>query len=170
MSHHWKLLPIEPTREMLNGVCMHPDLARALWEGLLKNAPQPPALGDSAQTLAKLTLGGLFDHNELGDNDIELETANVEALQLQLVKGFDDVHVDLVSRAHITQLHAEIASLRVDAERYRWLRAQTRVTGPMAVATFPGEPSKMGDACLSGKQLDEQIDAARSVSVVSDQE
>ena len=29
------------TREMLNGVCMHPDLARSLWGALLKNAPQP---------------------------------------------------------------------------------------------------------------------------------
>ncbi|MFJ2982222.1 MULTISPECIES: hypothetical protein [unclassified Pseudomonas] len=29
------------TREMLNGVCMHPDLARSLWSALLKNAPQP---------------------------------------------------------------------------------------------------------------------------------
>lgn len=29
------------TREMLNGVCMHPDLARSLWAALLKNAPQP---------------------------------------------------------------------------------------------------------------------------------
>ena len=29
------------TREMLNGVCMHPDLARSLWSSLLKNAPQP---------------------------------------------------------------------------------------------------------------------------------
>ncbi|AFO47250.1 MULTISPECIES: hypothetical protein [Pseudomonas] len=28
------------TREMLNGVCMHPDLARSLWSALLKNAPQ----------------------------------------------------------------------------------------------------------------------------------
>lgn len=28
------------TREMLNGVCMHPDLARSLWSTLLKNAPQ----------------------------------------------------------------------------------------------------------------------------------
>lgn len=29
------------TREMLNGVCMHPDLARSLWNALLQNAPQP---------------------------------------------------------------------------------------------------------------------------------
>lgn len=29
------------TRAMLNGVCMHPDLARSLWSALLKNAPQP---------------------------------------------------------------------------------------------------------------------------------
>ncbi|HDS1819687.1 TPA: hypothetical protein QEM96_004387 [Pseudomonas putida] len=29
------------TREMLNGVCMHPNLARSLWSALLKNAPQP---------------------------------------------------------------------------------------------------------------------------------
>jgi len=29
------------TREMLNGVCMHPDLARSLWSALLQNAPQP---------------------------------------------------------------------------------------------------------------------------------
>ncbi|MDD2108440.1 hypothetical protein [Pseudomonas asiatica] len=34
-------VPREPTREMLNGVCMHPDLARSLWSALLKNAPQP---------------------------------------------------------------------------------------------------------------------------------
>lgn len=34
-------VPRVPTREMLNGVCMHPDLARSLWSALLKNAPQP---------------------------------------------------------------------------------------------------------------------------------
>lgn len=34
-------VPRELTREMLNGVCMHPDLARSLWSALLKNAPQP---------------------------------------------------------------------------------------------------------------------------------
>jgi len=34
-------LPRVLTREMLNGVCMHPDLARSLWSALLKNAPQP---------------------------------------------------------------------------------------------------------------------------------
>jgi hypothetical protein len=34
-------VPRELTPEMLNGVCMHPDLARSLWSALLKNAPQP---------------------------------------------------------------------------------------------------------------------------------
>ncbi|MCK2120813.1 hypothetical protein [Pseudomonas sp. PNPG3] len=34
-------VPRVPTREMLNGVCMHPDLARSLWSALLEKAPQP---------------------------------------------------------------------------------------------------------------------------------
>ncbi|WP_444756824.1 hypothetical protein [Pseudomonas sp. A014] len=34
-------VPRELTREMLNGVCMHPDLARSIWSALLKSAPQP---------------------------------------------------------------------------------------------------------------------------------
>ncbi|MFT0517312.1 hypothetical protein [Pseudomonas faucium] len=34
-------VPRQLTREMLNAVCMHPDLARSLWSALLKNAPQP---------------------------------------------------------------------------------------------------------------------------------
>ena len=37
-------VPRQLTREMLNGVCMHPDLARSLWAALLKNAPQPANL------------------------------------------------------------------------------------------------------------------------------
>ncbi len=35
----WKLVPIEPTREMLNRTPMHPDLARSLYSALLADSP-----------------------------------------------------------------------------------------------------------------------------------
>lgn len=64
------------------------------------------------KTLATLCLGGMFDHDELGDIDIHYSMGNVEALQERLVTGIDDVHIELVSRLDYDALQAELSALR----------------------------------------------------------
>lgn len=101
------------TREMLNGVCMHPDLARSLWSALLKNAPKPAPQSHAepiawmvgtafwwtkeeaerdaaAMGLPVVTLGpcaGLGDHErlrtELVESDLAFVRAATEAEQLR---------------------------------------------------------------------------------------
>ncbi|NWB96669.1 hypothetical protein HX882_12265 [Pseudomonas gingeri] len=37
----WKLVPVEPTKEQKLAVCMHPDLAAALYRSMVAAAPAP---------------------------------------------------------------------------------------------------------------------------------
>lgn len=55
---------------------------------------------------------------------------------------------------------AEDAFLRVvrDAERYRWIRAQTWDGGILAVVDDPKHSLKLGSDCLSHARLDDRID------------
>lgn len=39
----WKLVPFRATREQVNAVCMHPDLARTLYRNMVEAAPVAPA-------------------------------------------------------------------------------------------------------------------------------
>lgn len=50
--------------------------------------------------------------------------------------------------------------LRVDAERYRWLRAQHWDTSPLGVVVEPRHAVKLGHDLPSGERLDEAVDAA----------
>ena len=54
---------------------------------------------------------------------------------------------------------AEMETLRKDAERYRWLRAQHWNDGRLAVVADPKGAIKLGHDCPSFGRLDEQIDA-----------
>jgi len=40
----WKFVPVEPTSEQRLAVCMHPDLAAALYRSMIKAAPVPPSI------------------------------------------------------------------------------------------------------------------------------
>lgn len=42
MNNQWRWVPVEPTREQRNAVCMHPDLAHTLYCSMVSAAPEPP--------------------------------------------------------------------------------------------------------------------------------
>lgn len=67
---------------------------------------------DGVKTLATLVLGGAFDATELSDNDIVIDTKLADELQQRLVTGFDDVHIELVSRNDFDAALAREAALR----------------------------------------------------------
>lgn len=75
----------------------------------------PPSPDGEVEVLATLVLGGAFDSDELGDCDIEWDSGAVEALQQKLVTGFDDVHIELVDRAHVARLQAEVERLKSES-------------------------------------------------------
>jgi hypothetical protein len=54
----------------------------------------------------------------------------------------------------------ELETLRKDAERYRWLRAQHWNTSPLCVVCDPKDAVKLGHICPSGESLDVAVDAA----------
>lgn len=54
----------------------------------------------------------------------------------------------------------EIARLRADAERYRWLRAQHWESSSLGVVRDPKESVKLGYDVPSGDRLDMAIDEA----------
>tara|TARA_R110000868_G_scaffold362022_1_gene624065 strand:- start:194 stop:433 length:240 start_codon:yes stop_codon:yes gene_type:complete len=56
--------------------------------------------------------------------------------------------------------HEEIALLREDAERYRWLREQHWDDSVLCVTTHPKQNLRLGAYCPSGELLDAAIDAA----------
>lgn len=60
----------------------------------------------------------------------------------------------------VRDLIASRDALRVDAERYRWLRAQTWDRGPLAVVRNPKQAIKLGYDAPSRLRLDEAIDEA----------
>ncbi len=112
----WKLVPVEPTPEMYAAASVDPMEQGFIGSGyraMLNAAPQPPALGGEPETLAVLMLGGVFDDRELGENDIHWRSEAVEALQEKLVTTSDDVYVELVDRAHVARLQAEVERLNV---------------------------------------------------------
>lgn len=68
---------------------------------------------ESVKTLATLVLGGAFDANELGDNDIVLHQELIDDLQKRMVTGFDDVHIELIDRAEFDRVTAERDALQL---------------------------------------------------------
>lgn len=58
----WKPVPVRATREQVNAVCMHPDLARTLYRSMVEAAPAPPAAEhpDTVKVRREL-LGRYFD-------------------------------------------------------------------------------------------------------------
>jgi hypothetical protein len=62
--------------------------------------------------LAVVTLGGYFSSEELGDIDIEPVMSALEQIQQDVVRSDDDEHIELVDRAHLTRLQAEVSALQ----------------------------------------------------------
>lgn len=58
-------------------------------------------------------------------------------------------------------LRAEVERLRVDAERYQWLRAAHWSSAPVCCVLDPKANVRLGATCPSGDQLDAAIDTAR---------
>lgn len=68
--------------------------------------------------------------------------------------------VGLVAPALLASSDSELAALRKDAERYRWLREQGWWDGPLVVVRNPKEAIKLGHDAPSLHRLDAAIDAA----------
>jgi hypothetical protein len=89
-------------------------------------------------------------------NEHEKELCN---LRLDLLTA----HRETMEHAgHIIELEREAKALRVDAERYRWLRDDARHMVCEAPLCFMADDC--GDAItrLTGAELDAEIDAARA--------
>lgn len=65
------------------------------------------------KTIAVAILGGAFDHNELGDNDIACVPGALEELQQKYVIDSDDVQLDLIERSHFDRVTAERDALQL---------------------------------------------------------
>jgi len=65
------------------------------------------------------------------------------------------------ANARIAELEAECAELRVDAERYRWLRKQAHPTSRESFWVAKGGYGLSGISIWSLESLDAAIDAAR---------
>ncbi|WP_439885602.1 hypothetical protein ACTACK_10305 [Pseudomonas syringae] len=109
MSNEFKLVPVEPTEEMLNagdraakeGGCDLYGLKRELSNGyaaMLAAAPQPPALGGEPETLAWLV-------RDSRDGQYSAHRHNPTGW----AHGYDVS--ELIDRAHLAPLQAEYACL-----------------------------------------------------------
>lgn len=118
MSNEFKLVPVKPTDAMVRagmGVgddnCLYWKHPQQAYVDMLAAAPQPPALGGEPDTLAVVTLG-CFSSEELGDIDIEPQMSVLERIQQELVRSDSDEHIELIDRAHLAPLQAEIERLK----------------------------------------------------------
>jgi hypothetical protein len=93
-------VPVDPT---------DPDVVLAEW---LRAATDVPPVGREAEVLAVVTLGGYFSSDELGDIDIEPRMPALEQVQQDIVRSDSDEHLELVDRAHVTRLQAEVSALQ----------------------------------------------------------
>jgi len=66
-------------------------------------------------------------------------------------------------------LLAENAKLRVDAERYRWLRKQHWSNSTLVVVSSPKENVQLGTYCPSDGQLDAVIDEIMAASQLGEE-
>lgn len=66
-------------------------------------------------------------------------------------------------RELIDKQGAEIAELRKDAERYRWLRSQHWSNGGITVVANSKDAVRLGHDCPSHERLDAAIDKARAI-------
>jgi hypothetical protein len=81
---------------------------------------------------------------------------------MQLCSAAEDAADKLTAaNERIAALEAERDALKVDAERYRWLRIQHWNDATMCVVAIPKQAVALGAYCPSERLLDEHIDQAR---------
>lgn len=110
------------TREMLNGVCMHPDLARSLWSALLKNAPQLPEQHQHA------LVGEVVAFGE-GLHEIAWAAGRMPKLGAKLYTHADTAEVEWL-RAVIEQQKNLIESLRAELAESHSIDASAEPCAP----------------------------------------
>jgi uncharacterized protein (DUF433 family) len=77
-----------------------------------------------------------------------------------------DLHATLqAAKGEIERLKAENESLRKDAERYRWFRAQHWDSSAICAVVDPKTSTKLGAYCPSADLLDSAIDTAISLGM-----
>ncbi len=96
MNTQWKLVPVEPTSEQRLAVCMHPDLAAALYRSMIKAAPEPA--GAQPEVVAVID-----EEGEHFKETVVVHRPGIDALP---------VGTELVDRAHVTRLTAERNALQ----------------------------------------------------------
>lgn len=107
-------VPVDPT---------DPDVVLAEW--LRVSAELPPA-GGEIEVLAVVALGGYFSSEELGNIDIQPRMAALEQIQQDVVRTDADEHLELVDRAHVIRLQAELTELRESLVFRNSLMGRTR--------------------------------------------
>ncbi|WP_252088768.1 hypothetical protein [Pseudomonas sp. MWU13-3659] len=109
-------VPRQLTREMLNGVCMHPDLARSLWSALLKNAPQPAEQNQSEPVAWR----GI---NELGEIVTEWVDGSPPKTMVDL-SGNHDSYAS-IELAYTRAAPGEVERLRSEIKRLELMVSQS---------------------------------------------
>lgn len=115
-------------RDALEGRAVRGEMAQELRALLAAPAVEVEGL----EEVGFVALGGIFHGGsgpELGDIDVVPYMGVLERIQYELVNSSDDVIVPLCSlpkaQAIIDQQAARIAELQKDADRYRWLEANS---------------------------------------------
>lgn len=156
----WKLVPIEPTKEMWDAVNKLDDQMSAggydgkgcsieqAWNCMLDAAP---TRGPDARSVAS-------DVGWTGNTEIDAALVMLDRLDVQ---SDDDTRVDAIS-ATLRRIATRDAVPSANEQRYLWLREQHWNESKLAVVCDPKESIKLGYDCPSGQRLDEIIDAARA--------
>ena len=161
MSEQWKLVPVEPTEEMWEAAkkadCFHASLesykelygvdVRRRHALMLAAAPQPPALDGGLETMAVL-----FHH---------AEGVTVTLTNAGQRKQDPATYTELVDRAHVARLHAEVAQLRsalkfyADREHYHFESGNwDTVSGePLNILWHGEEPDFIEDGTVARTAL-----------------
>lgn len=106
MTTEWKLVPVEPTEEMLmafdeNCDGLDPEIAQSQWQKILAAAPVPSA--GAVEVNHQYLCKGLYER-WMPLQESEVEDAKREGFQVR----------ELVDRAHVTRLTAENARLQAE--------------------------------------------------------
>lgn len=115
MTTKWKLVPIEPTEEMVYAIATRAhcgDSGGDIWSEALAWAPQPPALGGEPEVLAWTTNGPdpVFQERTIHHLWGSKCQAEKHLKSTNFYKGWKVG--ELIDRAHVVPLLAEIDSER----------------------------------------------------------
>lgn len=106
MTQQWKLVPFEPTQPMLDGMTTERKKGNGvlqMWFEALAAAPAPSACGN-VETIGRVMGAGYDSQNRT----VMLEIGNGDFPFARKI----EIGTDLVDRAHITRLQAEVSALQ----------------------------------------------------------